>query len=41
MNRKGELVNCEPCEMCAKIIKKYHIKRVIVYYERELIFRDS
>jgi len=23
-----------PCEMCTKILNKYHVRRVIVYYEK-------
>lgn len=30
LNRNGYLTDCEPCEMCAHIIKKYKIKKVIV-----------
>ena len=37
MDKKGDLINCEPCNKCAKILQKYEVGRVIVYYERELI----
>lgn len=33
LNKKNELINCEPCHMCQKIISKYKISKVISYYQ--------
>jgi len=37
MDKKGELIMCEPCKNCDRIIRKYGITKVRVVYERELI----
>lgn len=37
MDKKGELIMCEPCNNCSRIIKKYGINRIEIFYERELI----
>jgi cytidine deaminase len=37
MDKKGELIMCEPCTNCSRIIRKYGITNVRVIYERELI----
>jgi deoxycytidylate deaminase len=28
INKTGDIIDCEPCELCKKYIKKYNIKRV-------------
>lgn len=37
MDKKGELIMCEPCQNCNRILRKYGITKVRVVYERELM----